>query len=125
MSMSIVNLTQHVATPEQTSQGVVDLQADDRTKLQQLITFHVIPSSEEIRERAEAAAELAVKNGAASAMIGGAPFFMSALEKALWSKGVTPLYAFSVRESQDQVLADGSVRKVAVFKHVGFVEACR
>lgn len=123
--MKITNLTQHVATPEQIVADVVDLPADDRARLQQLITFHVIPSSEEIRERAEAVAQLAVKAGATTAMIGGAPFFMSALEKALCEAGVKPVYAFSVRESQDVVQADGSVRKVAVFRHAGFVEVSR
>ena len=44
------------------------------------------------------------------------------LEAALRQQGFTPLYAFSVRESADQTQPDGSVRKVAVFRHVGFVE---
>jgi hypothetical protein len=34
---------------------------------------------------------------------------------------ITPLYAFSVRESVEQALADGSVRKVNVFRHAGFI----
>jgi len=55
-------------------------------------------------------------------MIGGAPFLMSALEDALVIAGITPLYAFSVRESVEAEQADGSVRKVAVFRHLGFVE---
>ena len=56
-----------------------------------------------------------------SAMIGGAPWMMSALEGALLDAGVQPVYAFSVRESVEQVQPDGSVRKVNVFRHVGFV----
>lgn len=47
--------------------------------------------------------------------------FMGALERALIAKGVKPVYAFSARESVDHVQADGSVRKVAVFRHLGFV----
>jgi hypothetical protein len=46
---------------------------------------------------------------------------MAPLEVALRAHGITPLYAFSVRESVDQVQPDGSVRKVATFRHAGFV----
>ena len=48
---------------------------------------------------------------------------MPPLEKALRGLGIRPLYAFSVRESVEETLPDGSVRKVAVFRHKGFVEA--
>ena len=54
-------------------------------------------------------------------MIGGAPFFMESLATALRREGYCPVYAFSRRESVEQVQADGSVRKVAVFRHLGFV----
>lgn len=59
----------------------------------------------------------------AAAMIGGAPFLMPALEKALRTKGILPVYAFSQRESVEEIMEDGTVRKTAVFKHRGFVEA--
>jgi hypothetical protein len=54
------------------------------------------------------------------AMIGGAPWMMAALESALLDAYITPLYAFSVRESVEIAQPDGSVVKTAVFKHVGF-----
>jgi hypothetical protein len=38
-------------------------------------------------------------------------------------RGITALYSFSTRESVDQPQPDGSVRKVAVFRHTGWVEA--
>ena len=123
--MSIINLTQHVASQEQVDQGVTDLPADKRNELQGLLTFATIPSQEEMVRRAEAIAELAKRSGCETAMCGGAPYFMSVLEKVLWSAGIKPVYAFSVRESQDIQNADGSVRKVAVFRHLGFVEAGR
>ena len=47
---------------------------------------------------------------------------MSALEKALVDYGVCPYYAFSRRESVEEVQADGSVRKTAVFRHAGFIQ---
>lgn len=116
------NLTQHQSTPEQVAQGVVDLEPEDRTKLCELLTFEEIPSKKEIEQRAAAIAELAYWD-AEAAMIGGAPYLMPALSAALKNRKVQPVYAFSKRESMDMPQEDGSVRKVAVFKHVGFVEA--
>jgi len=124
----ILNLTQHASTPEQQAQGVIDLPADQRQELQGLLTFDVLPTSWDIDERAKAIAAMALSidmerdQGPISAMIGGAPFLMSPLEGALEDVGVQPLYAFSVRESVEQVQPDGTVRKVNVFRHQGFVE---
>lgn len=118
--MNILNLTQHGATLEQQSQGVVE--PENKATVQCLLTFSNIPSKEEMAERAEALAEVATSHGVNSAMIGGAPYFMSALEAALKAHGVKPVYAFSVRESADVPQPDGSIRKVAVFRHLGFVE---
>jgi hypothetical protein len=123
----ILNLTQHTATADQINQGVADLPEDKRSVLQLLLTFDSLPSSWEISERANAIAALAQQfdmdrdQGPISAMIGGAPFLMSSLEGALEEVGVQPLYAFSVRESVEQQQPDGTVRKVNVFKHQGFV----
>lgn len=122
MGKIIYNLTQHQATPEQVAQGVVDLEPTDRDQLRALLTFEEIPSKEEIEQRAEAIANLAYWD-ADSAMIGGAPYLMPALSTALKNRKIQPVYAFSKRESLDMPQEDGSVRKVAVFKHVGFVEA--
>lgn len=118
---TIINLTQHQATPEQIAQGVVDLEPCDRDRLRTLLTFEEIPSKEEIEQRAAAIASLAYWDSDA-AMIGGAPYLMPALSTALKNSNVQPVYAFSKRESVDMPQEDGSVRKVAVFKHVGFVE---
>jgi hypothetical protein len=60
--------------------------------------------------------------GCRKAMVGGAPYLMPYLERALKAKDISPIYAFSKRESIDQVQPDGSVRKVAVFRHAGWVE---
>lgn len=59
----------------------------------------------------------------ASVMIGGAPFFMSHLEVALKRANIRPVYAFTARDSVDIKQEDGSVKKTAIFKHMGFVEA--
>lgn len=112
----IINLTQHAGTPEQ---GVTE--PKNKGLVQSLLTFDALPDASEIRNRAEALASIAAESGASRAMIGGAPYLMSALESALMSCGIKPLYAFSVRESIDQTQPDGSIRKVAVFRHKGWV----
>jgi hypothetical protein len=135
----ILNLTQHTATPEQIAAGVVAGEISDaqQTEVRALLTFDTLPTPVEVRRRAERLAQIAasaftiVDYGGDSglcanesfkfAMIGGAPYLMAPLEVALRAHGITPVYAFSVRESVDQTQPDGSVRKIAVFRHAGFV----
>lgn len=119
--MSIANLTQHVATNEQIVAGVVNLH-EISNEVRDLLTFEEIPSVCVIMERAKKLATLVKTSGYDKAMIGGAPFLMSALEGALKEVGIQPLYAFSRRESIETVMDDGSVQKTNVFRHVGFVE---
>lgn len=118
----IINLTQHPAAQEQALQGVFDFEGLQLQALKKALTFEGIPSKEEMRLRALLLAEMAKRAGVQKAMIGGAPYFMSALEKALKDVGIQPLYAFSVRESIEKTLPDGSIQKVNIFKHLGFVE---
>ena len=129
----IINLTQHQASAEQVAVGVADLPAEMRECLQAALTFDACPTAEEIRERAEIVAELACYNGLSGddgdspmpdqAMIGGALWLMAPLAAALRVRGIDPVFAFSVRETEEQGQADGSVRKVTVFRHAGFVPA--
>ena len=126
----ILNLTQHKSTPEQ---GCYDLQGQALADLKGLLTFENLPTRQEIVDRAAVLAAVAAGSPVAydgeeaifatAAMIGGAPFLMGPLEAALRERGITPLYAFSERVSEDAVQPDGSVRKVAVFRHKGFIEA--
>ena len=127
----IINLTQHAATPDQVQAGVVDLYGVDQLALRVLLKFRWLPSASEIAERAELLAELAVHNGLGeddgddpfpdAAMIGGAPYLMAPLERALAARGIKPVYAFSLRVSSEVTLPDGSVEKRAQFQHQGFV----
>ncbi len=122
----IVNLTQHAATKEQLDAGVVELSQEQKKGLAALLTFTSCPTKKEVSERAIAiaavAAEFVGNDFNSSAMIGGAPFLMSALEKALLGQGITAVYAFSERVSVEEH-RDGAVVKTNVFRHVGFVEA--
>ena len=135
----ILNLTQHSPTPEQKLAGVTcgDITDGQEQELRKLLTFDTIPTPVEVRQRAQQIAAYAAKTTTlvdyggdsglcvnepfSRAMIGGAPFLMGPLEEALRRVGIVPLYAFSTRESVEQVQPDGSVRKVAVFRHQGFV----
>jgi hypothetical protein len=138
----IVNMTQHPATVEQLAAGVFDPTPEERAEIVALLTFDTLPEKGEIEERAEelaltALAILAARFRSLSkseqeqlldrdglsyyAMIGGAPYLMPHLEQEMVGAGVNPLYAFSTRESVEETLPDGSVKKTAVFRHKGFV----
>lgn len=125
----ILNMTQHDATAEQLSAGVIDPPGYIRGKIRALLTFDALPSAEEISVRAYAIADLA-ENAADDvagadpvyAMIGGAPYLMAPLEDALLRVGIPPVYAFSKRESVEENVPDGAVTKRSVFRHIGFVE---
>lgn len=121
----MLNLTQHDATEEQKLAGVVNLPPEAKAVLRQLLTFDSVPSEQEMKDRAHDIALLVIEgeeiDACIQAMIGGAPFFMHTLEQALLNASVEPQYAFSKRESREEILADGSVRKIAVFLHAGFV----
>lgn len=114
----ILNLTQHIGTPDQ---GVAE--PTDKGAVKALLDFPTLPSWWEIEDRAAKLAAIAVEAGADSAMIGGAPYLMAPLEVALKAAGVRPLYAFSIRESVETTGPDGKVTKTATFRHAGWVEA--
>lgn len=121
----ILNLTQHPTTPEQLAAGVVDLDEPARATLSAMLTFERIPTREEIAAIAEGIANLADSYAEDApdqqAMIGGAPWLMGALEVALLEQRIQPIYSFSVRKSFEQLQPDGSVLKVNIFRHIGFV----
>ena len=129
--MKILNLTQHPATPEQVAAGVVEPR--NKSAVQSALTFNTLPTREEVSARAEELAAIAaseVNNEGETesgeyprVMVGGAPFLMGPLEAALRAIYLTPVYAFSVRESRETVKPGGAVEKVAVFRHAGFVAA--
>lgn len=120
--MRIVNLTQHVATKEQIADGVFEPVAKEQVK--DLLTFAHIPTPEELADRAELLAAVAWENGAEAAMIGGAPYLMAPLERALVEHGIDPCYAFTERRSTEVMDPDtGEVRKTQILVHTGFVWA--
>ncbi len=120
----ILNLTQHETTKEQIEAGVIEPASKGYVK--QLLTFEKLPDKQEMEKRAKELAWLAEaykSEGCTKVMIGGAPYFMSTLERILKEHGFIPVYAFSKRECIEEKMPDGSVKKTQVFRHIGFVEA--
>ncbi len=115
--MTIINLTQHMATAEQVAQGVVE--PADKAVVKNSLTFTRPPTPAEIDERADCLAGLA--EGHHAAMIGGAGYLMPALERALRARGIVPLHSFTQRVTREEPRPDGTVEKVSVFAHVGWV----
>jgi hypothetical protein len=121
----IYNLTQHKATRDQEIAGVVEPSTYDKALICKSLTFDEIPDISALSYRAASLAEFAYHQckmlDCYKVMVGGAPFFMSFLEVALVKNGLRPLHAFSKRVSEEEVQPDGSVKKVMIFKHEGFV----
>lgn len=118
----IINLTQHEMTSEQLV-GFEQVGLDYRDMIKGFITFDTLPTREHITICADTLARIAHGCKATHAMIGGAPYLMGPLENALKAHGIQPLCAFSQRESVEKKLDDGTIQKVSVFKHAGWVEA--
>lgn len=117
---SILNLTQHKATPDQVSAGVIE--PKDKAEVQRYLTFDSIESEGAIRRRATALADIALENNCKVAMIGGAPYLMAILEEELNKVGINPVYAYSERNVVSETLQDGSTKNNIVFEHKGFIE---
>lgn len=114
--MRIMNLTQHIANTEQRADGVVE--PPDKDHVRQLLTFDEIPTLLDMENRAFLLAKIAAESGASAAMIGGAPFFMSTLERALFDAEIRPVYAFSQRLSVE----DGGGNKRTRFVYQGLFD---
>ena len=129
----ILNPTQHEATPEQKAAGVIDLPKALREELVDALTFMDCPDDTVVRARALMVAHLAndywrhlseIKSPLFfDAMIGGAPYLMAPLERALQDQGINPIYAFSERISEEATKADGSIVKTSYFRHAGWISA--
>jgi len=94
------NLTQHTPTAEQIAAGVIEPDKETKREIIELMTFEDLPTQGEMERRAKGLAFLTSWRSAEKrALIGGAPFFMSTLERVLKGSGILPFHAFSVRDS--------------------------
>ena len=154
--MTILNLTQHNATPEQAKAGVGDpspsmmglltikkevLVADEELRAQILDARVESILSVLFRQLADLAVDRSIRGTEAAregrlmdawnigreplcqAMVGGAPYLTDRLVRRLKELGVEPVYALSERVSKEVAGPDGTVTKVQVFEHLGFIRA--
>lgn len=134
-TMRVINFTQHALTKAQLDdivqrggefidpQGECLAYPDLGADVRDLLTFTRIPYQEDVEFKAGRLAGIAASFDMTHAIIGGAPYLMGALENALKSWGIQPMYAFTQREAVEVVNADGSTTKTSVFKHAGWYEA--
>lgn len=120
--MNIIgNLTQHVASKEQITKGVVE--PLNKEEVKKILTFNDIPYMLEIHDKAKQLVKIAKKEEWEAVMIGGAPYLMYELEVRLRAANITPLYAFSKREVVEVKLSNGGIEKKSIFIHKGFIIA--
>jgi len=115
----ILNLTQHMTTPEQARQGVFE--PEDKDFVRKVLTFSGISDRASVNARALVLSDIALSNGCGHVMIGGAPYLMKPLEEAMDKISVNVLFSFSERVTTETIAEDGSVMKVSQFKHIGFI----
>lgn len=127
--MIILNFTQHDATPEQLAEGVVEIHPENRKFVRGLLTFNELPSRMGLKNRARLLVDFAEEEAralgddATAVMIGSAPYFTPWLEAAMQDAGFKVLYSFKKKIFEEEIQADGSVRKNTIYRHEGFVEA--
>ena len=130
--MKILNFTQHTLTREQLDSLVEEgfnlenIEIGAPEWLKNCLTFTECPSREELQFRARALADYAQIHCEAAdvvtdVVLGGAPYFMGALETALIERGIRPRYAFTERVVEETVNPDGTTTKTSVFRHSGWV----
>ena len=135
-SIVIFNFTQHEFTKEQRdSHFCVNMGPEVNDWVKEQLTFSGEITQELLQNRAMDLANYAEYIAMAFCedvgsnlkdihiLIGGAPYFMPYLEKALISKGLTPIYSFSERVSEEVKQEDGTIKKVSSFKHKYFIPA--
>ena len=128
--MKILNFTKHALTKEQLYSLVEegfslnDIEIEAPEWLKDRLTFTDCPSREDIVLRAQTLANYAESLKATVVILGGAPFFMGALETALVERGIKPrysFYAFTERVVEETTNPDGTSIKTSVFTHSGWV----
>ena len=122
----ILNITQHKATKEQIADGIVQPSADDKVTIERILTFDKITNctQESIEDRADKLVAICKEYKADGALIAGAPWLMSLLEKKLMFACVKSYYAFSERVCEEKVV-DGKTITTRTFKYGGLVEGRR
>jgi len=98
----VLNLTRHEATPEQKRDGVVEPDEKMKAMIRSLLTFTRMPDAYILNLRAKSLAYIAQRLNFKRAMIGGAPYLMSFLERELLVRGIEVLYSFYQRKQMEE-----------------------
>jgi len=115
----ILNLCYHPTTPGQLAAGVVE--PKHKAAVQVFLGFDDMPSVSERISRSQLLAQIAVESGHKSAMIDWNSYLLGYLEDILEAKGIHPCHAVSGHETVEEMLFDGTSKKITRFRHVGFV----
>lgn len=115
----------HKPTPEQIQElGEVEYLSQVAPELQEQLNN--TPSDlESLIELADKVLQLAYKGKYTLVQVGGSPAFQVVLGHRNHREGgpmITLAYAHSERVSQDEPQADGSVKKISIFKHNKFIQ---
>lgn len=126
MRKYLINLTQHALTDEQIKSVEHTFTPEGFNKY---LTFDTMPTAQDVYVKAvdmfKKLVSVLEHEGIyahdCTVLLGGAPFFMSVCEEMALHYGFHYCYAFSKRTSEEVKQPDGTVKKVSVFKHEGWI----
>lgn len=116
----IYNFTQHETIPYQKKFNIVDV--PNQEYLKSLLTFDVLPDSDELEKRAILIADYATEIGAKQIMIGGALYLMPYLIDELNKRNIISYFAFSKRVNKEMIVNDETVIKKSKFLMEGLIK---
>lgn len=116
----IYNFTQHETIPYQKKFNIVDV--PNQEYLKSLLTFDVLPDSDELEKRATLIADYATEIGAKQIMIGGALYLMPYLIDELNKRNIISYFAFSKRVNKEIIVNDETVIKKSKFLMEGLIK---
>ena len=116
----IYNFTQQETIPYQKKFNIVDV--PNQEYLKSLLTFDVLPDSDELEKRAILIADYATEIGAKQIMIGGALYLMPYLIDELNKRNIISYFAFSKRVNKEMIVNDETVIKKSKFLMEGLIK---
>ena len=101
---------------------VIDFCLDENSPIKDEVKEMIISTNEKFGDKYEIN-EKEFRKFNIAFMIGGALWLMKPLIEELENIG-TPLFAFTKRVVEEVKQPDGSTKKIAIFKHEGFIPVC-
>jgi hypothetical protein len=119
--MRVINLTKYRATPDQIEAGVLDVTDSLFGQLRVALTFDKPPTPDEIIKRSQAIVDVAREADNVNVMIGGDLWMIPIIERLLYTNGFSVWYPLSKIVFKHVTKHDGTIEKMMVFHHEGFV----